>query len=64
MTTINVPDMMCEKCVQSITNKLNEQELTFTVSLENKTVTIDGCEKCVAKALTALDAIGFTPEVQ
>lgn len=64
MITISVPDMMCEKCVQSITNKLNELELTFTVSLENKTVTIDGCEKCAKKATDALDAIGFTPEVQ
>lgn len=64
MTVISVPDMMCEKCVQSITNKLNEQELTFTVSLEDKTVTIDGCEKCVAKAVNALDSIGFSPEVK
>lgn len=63
MKTISVPDMMCEKCVQSITKKLNELELTFTVSLEDKTVSIDGCEKCLAKALDALEAIGFTPEV-
>lgn len=64
MTVISVSDMMCEKCVQSITNKLNELELSFTVSLNDKTVTIDGCEKCVAKAVDALDSIGFTPEVQ
>lgn len=63
MTKISVSDMMCEKCVQSITNKLNELGLTFTVSLSDKTVTIDGCENCVKKAVDALDAIGFTPEV-
>ena len=64
MTVISVPDMMCEKCVQSITDKLNEQKLTFTVSLENKTVTVDGCEKCVANAISALDEIGFSPRQQ
>ena len=43
MTTISVPDMMCENCVKRITNALTAAELKFTVSLDTKTVTIDGC---------------------
>ena len=33
MTTISVPDMMCENCVKRITNALNEAKLIFSVSL-------------------------------
>ncbi|MCI8911015.1 MAG: heavy-metal-associated domain-containing protein [Oscillibacter sp.] len=62
MTTIKVPDMMCENCVKRITGALTEAELKFQVSLENKTVTIDGCEHCVATAVSELEDLGFTPE--
>ena len=62
MTTIKVPDMMCENCVKRITGALTEVELKFQVSLENKTVTIDGCEHCVATAVSELEDLGFTPE--
>ena len=61
MTTINVPDMMCENCVKRITNALTEAELKFTVSLESKTVTIDGCENCVKTAMEELEDLGFSP---
>ena len=44
MTTIKVPDMMCENCVKRITNALTAAELTFRVDLAAKNVTIDGCE--------------------
>ena len=44
MTTISVPDMMCENCVKRITNALTAAELKFSVSLDTKTVTIDGCD--------------------
>lgn len=33
MTTIKVPDMMCENCVKRITNALTAAELKFQVSL-------------------------------
>ena len=62
MTTIKVPDMHCNNCVKRITNALNEAELKFEVSLENKTVTIDGCDHCVATAMSELEDLGFTPE--
>ena len=64
MTTIHVPDMMCENCVKRITNALTEAELKFTVSLERKSVTIDGCEHCLKTAVEELEDLGFTPEVQ
>lgn len=64
MTTISVPDMMCENCVKRITNALTEAELKFSVELESKTVTIDGCQHCVRTAVEELEDLGFTPEVK
>ena len=62
MVKINVPDMHCEKCVERISNALNEAGLKFDVSLPEKTVTINGCDGCAAKAREALDNLGFTVE--
>lgn len=64
MTTISVPDMMCENCVKRITNALNEAKLTFSVSLADKTVSVDGCENCVKTAMGELEDLGFTPEIR
>ena len=64
MTKIAVPDMMCENCVKRISNALQAAELTFTVSLSDKTVTIDGCQNCVKTAVGELEDLGFSPEVQ
>ena len=64
MPTISVPDMMCENCVKRITNALNEAELKFSVDLASKTVAIDGCQHCVATAVSELEDLGFSPEVQ
>ena len=52
-------DMHCEMCVKRVTKALNEQGLDFSVSLADKTVTINGTEEDVQKAVKALDAIGF-----
>ena len=60
MTKLSVPDMHCEKCVERINKALTAQGLKFEVSLQDKTVTIDGCDGCVAKATAALDDLGFT----
>ena len=62
MTVLKVSDMHCEKCVERITKSLTEGGLDFEVSFENKTVTINGCENCVAKAKARLDDLGFTAE--
>ena len=64
MTTISVPDMMCENCVKRITGALTAAELKFSVSLADKTVTIDGCDSCVNTAVSELEDLGFTPEVR
>ena len=63
MTKIAVPDMMCENCVKRITNAMTEADLKFSVSLEEKTVNIDGCENCVKTAVSELEDLGFTPEI-
>ena len=59
MTILNVPDMHCSKCVERITNALNAAGLKFTVSLEDKTVAIDGGAADVEKVKAELDDIGF-----
>ena len=64
MTTISVPDMMCENCVKRITNALNEAKLTVSVSLADNTGSIDGCENRVKTAMGELEDLGFTPEVR
>ena len=64
MKTINVPDMHCNKCVERITKALNQESLKFEVSLEQKTVSIDGCDHCVATAMETREDIGFTPSVK
>jgi len=63
MTTIRVPDMMCENCVRRITNALTEANLKFQVSLEAKTVTVDGSDVCAKTAVNELEDLGFTPEI-
>ena len=64
MTVLSVPGMHCEVCVKRITNALTEAGLNFTVSLEDKTVTIDGCEHCVKTAVSELDDLGFDAEIK
>ena len=52
-------DMKCEMCVKRVTKALNDQGLDFSVSLNDKTVTVNGSDDDVQKAVKALDAIGF-----
>ena len=59
MIKLSVPDMHCEKCVERITKGLTEVKLDFSVSLAEKTVTINGCDNCAAKAIEVLDDLGF-----
>ncbi|MDO4295583.1 MAG: heavy metal-associated domain-containing protein [bacterium] len=64
MTTFYCEDMMCDKCVARIHKALDEAKLEHSVDLAAKTVQIDGCEKCAAKAAEILDDLGFTPVKQ
>ncbi len=59
MTVLNVPDMHCENCVRRITEALNEENLSFSVSLADKTVSVEGDEVAVQKATQAMDDLGF-----
>ena len=57
--TVRIEGMMCQMCVKRVTKALNEQNLDFTVSLADKTVTVNGSDEDVQKAVKALAAIGF-----
>jgi len=61
---IFVPDMHCEHCVKRINNALCEAGIKYEVSLEDKCVTVDGCEHCLNTALAEIEDLGFTPEVK
>ena len=63
-TKIFVPDMHCEHCVKRIDTALKGEGINYSISLENKTVTINGCEHCKQRALFVLEDLGFTPEVK
>ena len=64
MTVIKVEDMHCEKCVARIEKLLKEEQLEFSVSLADRTVTIHGCEHCVKTALEALNDLGFDGKIE
>ncbi|MEG0036228.1 MAG: heavy-metal-associated domain-containing protein, partial [Oscillospiraceae bacterium] len=42
MTVLSVPSMRCKNCVARITKALSEAKLDYSVSLDDKTVTING----------------------
>lgn len=54
---LNVPDMMCEKCVARINKALDDAEIKHVVSLDDKTVEVD--EDSAEEAIEALEDIGF-----
>lgn len=60
---IKVNDIHCENCVKRIVNALDETGIKFEVNLQDKTVTVDGCEHCLKTAMTELEDLGFTPEI-
>ena len=64
MTILSVPDMHCDNCVRRINAVLDEAGIGHTVSLEARTVAIDGCAHCVETALSELDDIGFPATVK
>ena len=64
MKTVYVPEMMCQNCVRRITEALTEAKLSFTVDLDTKTVSINGCENCLKTAINELDDLGFSAEVR
>lgn len=63
MTTLNVKEMSCGHCVERIGKALEAAGIAHSIDLGTKTVTVDGCENCVKKAIAELDEIGFTATV-
>lgn len=59
MTVLKVADMHCNMCVARIDKALKAAGLDFEVSLENKTVTINGGDDAVKTAVSELDDLGF-----
>ena len=62
MTTLKVPEMHCNHSVARITKALSEAGLKFEVSLDDKTVSVDGCSGCVEKAVSEIEDLGFSAE--
>ena len=62
MTVLNVKEMSCNHCVERITKALDPTGIKYEINLENKTVTVDGSENCVARVIEELDDLGFTAE--
>lgn len=60
MKILKVKEMSCQHCVERITKVLEAANINFEVSLETKTVKIDGDEEIIRKAVEELDDIGFT----
>ena len=57
MKTLSVPDMHCPKCVERIKNALAAENIACEVDLATRTVKVN--EESAAKAIEALDDIGF-----
>lgn len=64
MIILSVPEMMCSNCVKRINTALGSTELKYSVSLDDKTVTIDGGPDCAARAAEKLEEIGFDVTVR
>ena len=60
---IKVEDMHCGHCVARIDNALSEVGIKHQINLEEKTVIIDGCEHCLKTAISEIEDLGFTPEI-
>ena len=59
MKVIKVEGMHCENCVKRISDALQDKGLKFEISLENGTVSIDGCENCLKTAKEIIYDLGF-----
>ena len=59
MKTLYVDGMHCGHCVARIQKALGAAGLKFTVSLEDKTVTVDGDDAQVKTAVSEIEDLGF-----
>lgn len=63
MVTLSVPEMHCENCVRRISEALTTAGIQFSISLEKKTVSIDGGDDSIKTAVSTLDDLGFDAEI-
>ncbi len=63
MTILNIKEMSCNHCVQRINALLENLSIKHSISLEDKTVTIDGSLDEIKRAIEELDDIGFTATI-
>ncbi len=63
MTTLYIKEMSCNHCVQRIGALLSELNLEHTISLEEKTVSVDTVSMDLTDIINELDDIGFTATV-
>lgn len=59
MKVLNIEGMHCEGCVKRIKDALTAAGLDFEVSLENKTVTVNGDDTAVKTAAEEIFDLGF-----
>ncbi len=59
MYKLSVPDMSCNHCVNRITKALEGTGLKFKVSLEDKSVTVEGDEATAKEVIAKLDEAGY-----
>jgi copper chaperone len=62
MVELKVPDMHCENCVARISKALGALNVSFSISLEDKTVSLNADEAQLQKVIEALDDLGFDAE--
>lgn len=53
-------EIMCDHCVSRIDKALTAADIEHRIDLGSKTVSIGGCENCVARAVEILDDLGFS----
>lgn len=59
MNILKVEDMHCAGCVKRITEGLKAEGIKAEVSLEDKTVSFEGEEEIVKKAVSEIEDLGF-----
>lgn len=62
MTTLNIDGMRCNGCVARIEKALTEAGIAHEVNLEAKTVTVEGDEAIVVRAMEEIEDLGFGAE--
>ncbi len=59
MTILTVPDMLCESCLARISEAFWREKIKFSASVNTRTLSVEGDESVVLKALALLKDMGF-----